>query len=50
MFGRISFLINLLLAGIGLGCFLAVLGAVKLGSALVIGGALAAYLLFMLWV
>jgi hypothetical protein len=50
MFGRISFVINLALAGLGLGFFLVVLGAVKLGSALMIGGALVAYLLFMLWV
>ena len=50
MFGRISFLINFLLAGVGLGFFLAVVGAVKLGSALMIGSALVAYLLFMLWV
>jgi len=50
MFKSIGFLVNVLLASAGVGFFLVMLGAVKLGSALLIGGALLAYLGFMLLV
>jgi len=48
MLKKIGFWINVLLASVGIGFLLAMLGAVKLGSALLIGGALLAYLGLML--